>query len=122
MAYKQGQPFNDNMSASLVLCWKESRYLRDMVKSSGAHSTDMQSPENIDDLYAKCKPYADRWVPKADELWTASNSCAEGRVGAESNRVLPDIHRRFGRPYLLTVIRSAAASAIPMNVVNKVTW
>jgi len=44
-----------------------------MVKKSGAHSTDMQSPENIDDLYAKCKPYADRWAPKADELWTASH-------------------------------------------------
>lgn len=75
MAYKQGQPFNDNMLRPCPML-ENPEYLRDMVKSSGAHSTDMQSPENIDDLYAKCKPYADRWVPKADELWNASHGCA----------------------------------------------
>lgn len=40
-----------------------------MVKRTGAHSTDMQSPEDVDALYSKCKPYADRWAPKADALW-----------------------------------------------------
>ena len=75
MAYKQGQPFNDNMLRPCPML-ENPEALRDMVKSSGAHSTDMQSPENIDDLYAKCKPYADRWVPKADELWNASHGCA----------------------------------------------
>ena len=75
MAYKQGQPFNDNMLRPCPML-ENPESLRDMVKSSGAHSTDMQSPENIDDLYAKCKPYADRWVPKADELWNASHGCA----------------------------------------------
>ncbi len=38
-----------------------------MVKRTEAYSTDMQSPEDIDDLYAKCKPYADRWAPKAKQ-------------------------------------------------------
>ena len=75
MAYKQGQPFNENMLRPCPML-ENPEALRDMVKSSGAHSTDMQSPENIDDLYAKCKPYADRWVPKADELWNASHGCA----------------------------------------------
>jgi len=75
MAYKQGQPFNDNMLRPCPML-ENPEYLRDMVKSSGAYSTDMQSPENIDDLYTKCKPYADRWAPKADELWTASHGCA----------------------------------------------
>jgi len=75
MAYKQGRPFNENMLRPCPML-ENPEALRDMVKSSGAHSTDMQSPENIDDLYAKCKPYADRWVPKADELWNASNGCA----------------------------------------------
>ena len=26
-----------------------------------------------DDLYVRCKPYAENWTPKADELWTASH-------------------------------------------------
>lgn len=43
--------------------------LPEMVKRTGAHSTDMQSPEDVDALYSKCKPYADRWAPKADALW-----------------------------------------------------
>lgn len=75
MAYKEGQPFNDNMLRPCPML-ENPEALRNMVKSSEARSTDMQSPENIDDLYGKCKPYADRWVSKADELWTASHGCA----------------------------------------------
>ena len=56
----------------LVQCWKILS-VYNMVKNSGAYSTDMQSPENIDDLYTKCKPYANRWAPKADKLWEASH-------------------------------------------------
>ncbi|MGI6579955.1 MAG: radical SAM protein [Saccharofermentanales bacterium] len=72
MAYKEGQPFNENMLRPCPML-ENPECLCNMVKRSGAHSTDMQSPENIDDLYAKCKPYADRWTPKADELWAASH-------------------------------------------------
>lgn len=71
-AYKEGQPFNDNLLRPCPML-ENPECLRNMVKRSGAHSTEMQSPENIDDLYAKCKPYADRWTPKADELWTSSH-------------------------------------------------
>jgi len=73
MAYKEGQPFNDNMLRPCPML-ENPELLCNMVKRSGAHSTDIQPPENIDDLYAKCKPYADRWVPKADELWAARHS------------------------------------------------
>ncbi len=73
MAYKEGQPFNDNMLRPCPML-ENPECLRNMVKCSGACSTDMESPENVDDLYAKCKPYAERWAPKADELWTASRS------------------------------------------------
>ncbi|HKM11732.1 MAG TPA: radical SAM protein [Bacteroidales bacterium] len=72
MAYKEGQPFNDNLLRPCPML-ENPECLCNMVKKSGAHSTDMQSPENIDDLYAKCKPYADRWAPKADELWAAGH-------------------------------------------------
>lgn len=75
MAYKEGQPFNENMLRPCPML-ENPEALRDMVKRSGARSTDMQSPEAIADLYDKCKPYADRWVAKADELWTASHGCA----------------------------------------------
>lgn len=75
MAYKEGQPFNDNMLRPCPML-ENPEALWDMVKRTGAHSTEMQSPENIDDLYARCKPYADNWVSKADELWTASHGCA----------------------------------------------
>jgi len=75
MAYREGQPFNDNMLRPCPML-ENPEALRNMVRCTGAHSTDMQSPENIDDLYAKCKPDADRWAPKADELWHASHGCA----------------------------------------------
>lgn len=74
MAYKEGQPFNENMLRPCPML-ENPEALRDMVIRSGAHSTDMQSPEDVDDLYAKCKPYADEWTPKADELWKCSRRC-----------------------------------------------
>lgn len=75
MAYRAGQPFNENMLRPCPMLENPDALL-DMVKRSGAHSTDMQSPEDIEDLYSKCKPYADRWTPTADELWSASHGCA----------------------------------------------
>lgn len=75
MAYKEGQPFNENMLRPCPML-ENPEALRDMVKKSGAHSTDMQSPEDIESLYAKCKPYADRWAPKASELWNNSHPCS----------------------------------------------
>lgn len=74
MAYKQGQPFNENMLRPCPML-ENPEALRDMVKCSGAHSTDMQSPEDVENLYEKCKPYAERWTPKADELWESSHLC-----------------------------------------------
>ena len=74
MAYREGQPFHPNLLRPCPML-ENPECLRDMVKRSGAKSTDMQSPENIDDLYARCEPYADRWAGKADELWRASHGC-----------------------------------------------
>ena len=74
MAYKQGQPFNENMLRPCPML-ENPEALRDMVKCSGAHSTDMQSPEDVENLYQKCKPYTERWTPKADELWESSHLC-----------------------------------------------
>lgn len=43
-----------------------------MVEVSGAKSTDLQNPENVHDLTAKCKAVAGKWEPVADELWASS--------------------------------------------------
>ena len=48
--------------------------LRKMVKETGAHSTDLQSPECVDHLCGKCESYARRWKPEADRLWAASEA------------------------------------------------
>ena len=40
-----------------------------MVEKSGAKSTDVQAPEDVHDLAAKCKPVSEEWGKHADELW-----------------------------------------------------
>ena len=54
--------------------------LGEMVKRSGAHSTDMQQPESTSDVFRRCKPYADQWTPSADRIWAEEHpdcaSCA----------------------------------------------
>ena len=68
MAYHDGQPFNDNMMQPCPMLENPEK-LRAMVEKSGAKSTDLQSPENVDHLCSKCDSYAACWAPKADELW-----------------------------------------------------
>jgi len=82
MAYKEGQPFNDNHLRPCPMLENPEK-LKSMVENSGAHSTDMQSPEDVAALYSKCKPYADNWTEKANELWDKSHPCA-GCSGCQS--------------------------------------
>ena len=44
--------------------------LEKMVHETGAHSTDLQSPESVEHLCEKCKAYAADWQPTADEVWS----------------------------------------------------
>ena len=73
MAYHDGQPFNDNMLRPCPMLENPEK-LRAMVNSSGAHSTDMQSPETVDHLCAKCDRYAAEWKPAADKLWAENRA------------------------------------------------
>ncbi len=68
MAYHDGQPFNEN---HLLPCpmLENPRLLREMVHKTGAHSTDLQSPESVEHLCGKCADYAECWRPVAGELW-----------------------------------------------------
>ena len=68
MAYHDGQPFNENMLRPCPML-ENPQKLRVMVSGTGAHSTDLQSPESVVHLCAKCDKYAENWKPVADKLW-----------------------------------------------------
>ena len=68
MAYRDGQPFNGNHLRPCPLLDNKNVLAR-MVHSSGAHSTDLSQPEDVDALCAKCHRAADNWAPVAGELW-----------------------------------------------------
>lgn len=76
MAYKEGQPFNNNHLRPCPML-ENPQCLQAMVQKSGAHSTDMQSPESAEHLCGKCVPYAQNWASAADELWRCSHNCAD---------------------------------------------
>ena len=73
MAYHDNQPFNENMLRPCPML-ENPNMLRKMVLQSGAHSTDLQSPESVEHLCAKCDLYAKSWTPVADALWKESTS------------------------------------------------
>ena len=68
MAYHDGQPFNENMFQPCPMLENPAK-LRGMIEKTGAHSTDLQSPETAEHLCAKCDGYAACWQGKADKLW-----------------------------------------------------
>lgn len=68
LKYRDGQPFNGNHLRPCPLLDNPER-LRDMVRESGAHSTQPLDPEDIDELAGKCEAPSKRWAVKADELW-----------------------------------------------------
>ncbi len=72
MAYHDGQPFNENMLRPCPMLENPEK-LREMVARTGAHSTDLQSPETVDHLCGKCDSYAKCWKPTAEKLWEEEN-------------------------------------------------
>lgn len=69
MAYYQGQPFNDNLLRPCPMLENPQR-LEEMVRDTGAHSTDLQEHESAEHLCGKCKEFSDQWAKVAEELWT----------------------------------------------------
>lgn len=68
MAYHDNQPFNENMLKPCPML-ENPQKLRRMVSETDVHSTDLQSPETVEHLCAKCDKYAQEWKPTADRLW-----------------------------------------------------
>lgn len=77
-AYRAGQPFNDNHLRPCPLL-DNPEALVGMVESSGAHSTDLQNPEDVHDLAGKCEEKAEKWGKKADEIWACAG-CAKTKA------------------------------------------
>lgn len=68
MAYKDNQPFNENHLRPCPML-ENPQYLREMVKASGAKSTDLLEAESAEHLCSKCDSYAEQWAPRAEKLW-----------------------------------------------------
>jgi hypothetical protein len=75
MQYHKNQPFNENMLRPCPLLDNPGR-LTEMVKKSGAVSTDYIEPEDVETLSAKCMTAAEKWVQPADRLWNESHGHA----------------------------------------------
>jgi MoaA/NifB/PqqE/SkfB family radical SAM enzyme len=71
MQYHDNQPFNGNHLRPCPLLDNPGR-LTEMVKKSGAVSTDLQNPEDAAALSGKCEHAAEQWAGAADRLWRES--------------------------------------------------
>ena len=67
--YHEGQPFNRN---HLMPCpmLENPQYLRQIIEETGAHQTNLESPESAYHLCGKCESYAESWAPVAEEYWS----------------------------------------------------
>ncbi|MEA4815675.1 MAG: radical SAM protein [Lachnospiraceae bacterium] len=72
MAYHNNQPFNENHLRPCPLLDNPGR-LTKMVEESKAHSTDLESPEDVRDLSKKCVEKAEKWSVVAERLWKEHN-------------------------------------------------
>jgi len=83
MAYHNNQPFNDNLLRPCPM-FDNPEMLKMMVEQTGAFSTDMKAPEDVNDLISKTVSASEKWAPVADRLWECSHGCAgcKGQRGA----------------------------------------
>lgn len=71
LAYREGQPFNNNHLRPCPML-ENPEILQELVKKTGAKSTDLEAPESAEALCGKCVEYAKDWAPVADRLWKDS--------------------------------------------------
>ena len=82
MEYKKNQPFNENHLRPCPMLENPEK-LTEMVEKTGAHSTDLQSPETAEHLCDKCEAYANCWKDEADELWKNSEDQRKKRKSSD---------------------------------------
>ncbi len=86
MAYYNNQPFNENHLKPCPML-ENPELLQKIVAETGAHSTDLQSPESAEHLCAKCVQYAENWTPTAQRLWTESQEEKAAKKAAQKAAV-----------------------------------
>lgn len=87
MAYKQRQPFSENMLRPCPIRDNPGAIKR-IVEVSEAKSTDLASPESVDELFSKTVDVAKLWKKTADEM--------AGKYGFIKNRVRSvDIYKGY---------------------------
>lgn len=69
-AYYHNQPFNDNHLRPCPLM-ENPDMLRKMVKETGAKSTDLIAPEDVDTLCDRCVDFASEWEDVSAQLWAS---------------------------------------------------
>ena len=74
-AYQTGAPWNENHLRPCPLLDNPDK-LVSIIDASGAHSTDLQNPEDVRDLAAKCEKPSKHWATVADSLWCNSHECS----------------------------------------------
>lgn len=82
-AYRRNAPFNSNHLRPCPLL-DNPEMLSAMVKESGAKSTEMEAPEDVDVLTAKTAQAAANWAPVADGLW--AEHLAKQQVAASQTK------------------------------------
>lgn len=75
MAYHREQPFNRNHLRPCPML-ENPELLARMVAETGAHSTDLESPEPVEHLCGKCTQYASDWKQEADAIWNSTEHAA----------------------------------------------
>ncbi len=93
MAYHNGQPFNKNHLRPCPML-ENPELLQKMVHDTGAHSTDLQSPESVDHLCEKCRtmrPTGSPWRTRSGP--TPTSGRAATRTTRTGNRRIPLLTR-----------------------------
>ncbi len=67
-AYYHNQPFNDNHLRPCPML-ENPDYLRIIIAKTGAKSTDLLAPEDVETLCSRCDKYAADWAETGQKLW-----------------------------------------------------
>jgi len=91
MAYRRRQPFNTNMLRPCPLL-DNPPVLAEMVHESGAKSTDMEAPEDVDELCAKTVEAAKAWAEVADKIWAENPKKEKYEEKYRNREVVGSVH------------------------------
>lgn len=74
-AYHDGQPFNDNYLKPCPMLENPDK-LREIIKRTGAKSSNLEGDETVEELCSRCDHYAEHWNATAERLWEADHAHA----------------------------------------------